>query len=152
MCLRSHIINGLLTSFCSVCTGKYLPSVYPHWDLAPSSLGLYENLMQANTFPYRRTSLSVNNPLIKTTITCRNRENSSQEFFAETWPKTVTFLAKCVFLMANNLEKELNIDGILLEICSTCVCCPGQSINIWFLSDTVRQRSSSNFSMWRVVC
>ena len=59
----------------------------------------------------------------------------------------MTFLAKCVFLMANNLEQELNIDGVLLEICSTCVCCPGQSINIWFLSDTVRQRSSSNFSM-----
>ena len=48
----------------------------------------------------------------------------------------MTFLAKCVFLMANNLEEELNIDGILLEICSTCVCCPGQSINIWLLSDT----------------
>jgi hypothetical protein len=59
----------------------------------------------------------------------------------------MTFLAKCVFLTANNLEQELNIDGILLEICSTCVCCPGQSINIWFLSDTARQRSSSNFSM-----
>ena len=53
----------------------------------------------------------------------------------------------CVFLMTNNLEQELNIDGILLEICSTCVCYPGQSINIWFFSDTVRQRSSSNFSM-----
>jgi hypothetical protein len=78
---------------------------------------------------------------MKTTITCRNREISSQEFFSETWPK-MTFLAKCVFLMA---KKELNIDGILLEVCSTCVCCPGQSINIWFLSDTVRQRSSSNF-------
>jgi hypothetical protein len=61
----------------------------------------------------------------------------------------MTFLAKCVFLMANNLEQELNIDGILLEIYSTCVCCPGQrqSINTWFLSDTVRQRSSSNFSI-----
>ena len=52
-----------------------------------------------------------------------------------------------VFLMANNLEQELNINGILLEIYSTCVFCPGQSINIWFLSDTVHQRSSSNFSM-----
>jgi hypothetical protein len=30
MCLRSHIINGFLTSFCSVWTGKYLDSVYPH--------------------------------------------------------------------------------------------------------------------------
>jgi hypothetical protein len=58
----------------------------------------------------------------------------------------MTFLAKCVFLMANDLEQELNIDGILLEICSTCVRCPGQSINICFLSDTARQRSSSNFS------
>jgi hypothetical protein len=67
---------------------------------------------------------------------------------AETWPK-MTFLAKYVFLMANNLEQELNIDGILLEICNICVCCPGQSINIWFLSDTVRQRSSSNFSGMR---
>ena len=147
MCLRSHIINGLLTSFCSVCIyGKVfafgLSALRPRSFVARSV-----RKPQANTFPYRRTSLSVNNPLIKTTITCRNRENSSQEFFAETWPKTVTFLAKCVFLMANNLEKELNIDGILLEICSTCVCCPGQSINIWFLSDTVRQRSSSNFSM-----
>ena len=63
----------------------------------------------------------------------------------ETWPK-MTFLAKCVFLMVNNLQQELNIDRILLEICSTCVCCPGQNINIWFLSDTVRQQSSSNFS------
>jgi hypothetical protein len=53
--------------------------------------------------------------------------------------------------MANNLEQELNIDGILLEICSTCVCCPEQSINIWFLSDTVCQRSSSNFSMWGIL-
>jgi hypothetical protein len=59
----------------------------------------------------------------------------------------MTFLAKRVFFMANNVEQELNIDGILLEICSTCVCCPGQSKSIWFLSDTVRQRSSSNFSM-----
>ena len=59
----------------------------------------------------------------------------------------MTFLAKCVFLMANNLEQEHNIDEILLKMCSTCVCCPGQSINICFLSDTVRQRSSSNFSM-----
>jgi hypothetical protein len=40
--------------------------------------------------------------------------------------------------LANNLERERNIDGILLEICSACVCCPEQSINIWFLSDTVR--------------
>ena len=63
----------------------------------------------------------------------------------------MTFLAKCVLLMGNNLEQELNIDGILLEICSTCVCCPGQSINICFLSDTVRQRSSSNFSMWGIL-
>ena len=60
----------------------------------------------------------------------------------------MTFLAKCVFSMANNLEHELNIDGIFLEIGSTCViCCPGQSINIWFLNDTVCQRSSSNFSL-----
>jgi hypothetical protein len=57
---------------------------------------------------------------------------------------------KIFFSMANNLEHELNIDGILIEICSTCVYCPGQSINIWFLSDTVRQRSSSNFSMWGI--
>jgi hypothetical protein len=48
----------------------------------------------------------------------------------------MTFLAKCVFSVANNLEQELNIAGILLEICSKCVCCPGQSINIWFLSDS----------------
>jgi hypothetical protein len=39
---------------------------------------------------------------------CRNREISSKEFFAETWPKMtfLRFLAKCVFLMANNLEQE----------------------------------------------
>jgi hypothetical protein len=43
----------------------------------------------------------------------------------------------------NTVEQEhINIDGILLEICSTCICCPEQSINIWFLSDTVCQRSS----------
>jgi hypothetical protein len=59
----------------------------------------------------------------------------------------ITFLAKCVFFMANNLEQELNIDGILLKICSTCICCPGQRKKICFLSDNVRQRSSSNFSM-----
>jgi hypothetical protein len=79
-----------------------------------------------------------------TTITCRFREISSQEFVAETWPK-MTFI--CVFFMANNLEQELNIDGVLFEICNTCVCCPGQSINTWFLSNNVRQRLSSNFSM-----
>ena len=85
----------------------------------------------------KKADVNVIKRLTKTTITCRNQEISSQEFFAETWPK-MTFLAKCVFLMANNLEQERNIDGI----CSTCVCCPEQSINIWFLSDTVRQRSS----------
>jgi hypothetical protein len=51
---------------------------------------------------------------MKTTITCRIRKISSQEFFAETWPK-ITFLAKCVFLMANNLEQEHNIDGNYLK-------------------------------------
>jgi hypothetical protein len=50
----------------------------------------------------------------------------------------MTFLAKCVFLMANNLKQERKIDGLLLEICSTCVCYPGTSINIWILSETVR--------------
>ena len=86
---------------------------------------------------------------IKTTITCRYREISSQELFDETWPKMtfLRFLAKCVLLMANNVEQEINIDGILLEICSRCVCCPGRSIIIWFLSYAVRQRSSSNFNM-----
>ena len=63
----------------------------------------------------KKADVNVNKRLTKTTITCRNQEISSQEFFAETWPK-MTFLAKCVFLMANNLEQERNIDGISLEI------------------------------------
>jgi hypothetical protein len=63
----------------------------------------------------------------------------------------MTFLAKCVFLMANNLEQELDIDGILLETCSTCVCCPGQSINIWFLNDAVRH-DHRQISVCEVFC
>ena len=52
MCLiRSHIINGLLTSFCSVCTGKYLPSVYPHRPR--SFVARSVRKPQSNTFPYR---------------------------------------------------------------------------------------------------
>jgi hypothetical protein len=51
MCLRSHIINGLLTSFCSVCTGKYLRSVYPHRPR--SFVARSVRKLQANTFPYR---------------------------------------------------------------------------------------------------
>ena len=54
MCLRSHIINGLLISFCSVCTGKYLPSVYPHRPR--SFVAQSVRKPQANTFPYRRRS------------------------------------------------------------------------------------------------
>jgi hypothetical protein len=49
----------------------------------------------------KKADVNVNKHLIKTTITCRNQEISSQEIFAETWPK-MKFLAKCVFLMANN--------------------------------------------------
>ena len=59
------------------------------------------------------------------------------------------FLAKCVFLMTNNLQQErIYIDGILLEIYSTRVCCPDQSVNIWFLSVTVSQRSSSDLFIY----
>jgi hypothetical protein len=64
--------------------------------------------------------------LISPNPICRNREISSQEFYAETWPK-MTFLTKFEVLLAKNLEQERNIiDGILLEICSihACVCCP----------------------------
>jgi hypothetical protein len=53
---------------------------------------------------------------MKTTIICCNREISSEELFAETWPK-MTFLAKCVFLMANNLEQE---QVILMEYYLKC--------------------------------
>ena len=54
MCLRSHIMNGLLTSFCSVCMGKYLPSVYPHRPR--SFVARSVRKPQANTFPYRPRS------------------------------------------------------------------------------------------------
>jgi hypothetical protein len=66
--------------------------------------------------------------LIKTTITFRYREISSQELFAETWPE-MKFLTKCVFLIVSNLEQERNIDGI-------CVCCLEQSINIVHVTST----------------
>jgi hypothetical protein len=47
----------------------------------------------------------------------QSREISIQEFFAEARPK-IKFLARCVFLMANNFEEERNIDEILvLVIC-----------------------------------
>jgi hypothetical protein len=57
----------------------------------------------------------------------------------------------CFWWQMTSSRNLINIEGILLETCSTCVCCPGQSINICFLSDTVRQRSSSNFSMWGIL-
>jgi hypothetical protein len=49
----------------------------------------------------KKADVNVNKHLKKTTITYRNQEISSQEIFAETWPK-MKFLAKCVFFMAKN--------------------------------------------------
>ena len=36
----------LINLVCSICTGKYLPFFFFRTDLAPSLLGLYENIRQ----------------------------------------------------------------------------------------------------------
>ena len=83
---QSHIINPLLTSFArsvreSIAFGFY------RTDLAPSSLGLYENLRQY--FPVQ-TSHSVNKSLVfksakVSTILCPSPKNLKKHIYVVPW-------------------------------------------------------------------